>query len=143
RRHLLDMRPTQGAGALRGYGRAATGPGAVRAARVRRGVVRLVSGHPVVFVLKGAPIQWPRPRSPEVGSWGPSPDPGLTAIELLLGSTPFRASGCTPAREERLAGPRPSPIVELPLDRKSTRLNSSHVSISYAVFCLKKKSKTS
>src|SRR5699024_12692672 len=26
-------------------------------------------------------------------------------------------------------------------DRKSTRLNSSHVSISYAVFCLKKKTK--
>src|SRR5207249_11296449 len=26
-----------------------------------------------------------------------------------------------------------------PTDRKSTRLNSSHVSISYAVFCLKKK----
>src|SRR5271167_5129890 len=29
----------------------------------------------------------------------------------------------------------------LGLDRKSTRLNSSHVSISYAVFCLKKKKK--
>src|SRR5699024_12156199 len=28
------------------------------------------------------------------------------------------------------------------LDRKSTRLNSYHVSISYAVFCLKKKTKT-
>src|SRR5690242_21366562 len=28
------------------------------------------------------------------------------------------------------------------LDRKSTRLNSSHMSISYAVFCLKKKKKT-
>src|SRR5690242_10996878 len=27
------------------------------------------------------------------------------------------------------------------LDRKSTRLNSSHMSISYAVFCLKKKTK--
>src|SRR5699024_11706120 len=27
------------------------------------------------------------------------------------------------------------------LDRKSTRLNSSHVSISYAVFCLKKKNR--
>src|SRR5689334_24165198 len=27
-------------------------------------------------------------------------------------------------------------------DRKSTRLNSSHSSISYAVFCLKKKKKT-
>src|SRR5690348_17693207 len=29
--------------------------------------------------------------------------------------------------------------VELEKDRKSTRLNSSHPSISYAVFCLKKK----
>src|SRR5207302_10793033 len=32
--------------------------------------------------------------------------------------------------------------VELPTDRKSTRLNSSHVKISYAVFCLKQKSTT-
>src|SRR5699024_11670392 len=30
-------------------------------------------------------------------------------------------------------------VVIVKLDRKSTRLNSSHVSISYAVFCLKKK----
>src|SRR5699024_88576 len=30
-------------------------------------------------------------------------------------------------------------LLQLSLDRKSTRLNSSHVSISYAVFCLKKK----
>src|SRR2546426_7157217 len=30
-----------------------------------------------------------------------------------------------------------------PLDRKSTRLNSSHLVISYAVFCLKKKKKQS
>src|SRR3712207_8439622 len=29
-----------------------------------------------------------------------------------------------------------------PLDRKSTRLNSSHANISYAVFCLKKKNNT-
>src|SRR3712207_8843330 len=29
-----------------------------------------------------------------------------------------------------------------PLDRKSTRLNSSHANISYAVFCLKKKKNT-
>src|SRR5689334_23464799 len=41
-----------------------------------------------------------------------------------------------PARPERWsAWPRSS-------DRKSTRLNSSHSSISYAVFCLKKKKKT-
>src|SRR5690242_20900084 len=31
----------------------------------------------------------------------------------------------------------------LTLDRKSTRLNSSHMSISYAVFCLKKKKRCS
>src|SRR5436309_7782151 len=31
--------------------------------------------------------------------------------------------------------------VTQPRDRKSTRLNSSHVKISYAVFCLKKKKK--
>src|SRR5438477_9632476 len=35
------------------------------------------------------------------------------------------------------AAPRPGPT-----DRKSTRLNSSHMSISYAVFCLKKKKTT-
>src|SRR5690625_6567919 len=34
----------------------------------------------------------------------------------------------------------PLPIAQArPQDRKSTRLNSSHVAISYAVFCLKKK----
>src|SRR5437870_8844898 len=37
-------------------------------------------------------------------------------------------------------GERILPLVEL-RDRKSTRLNSSHVAISYAVFCLKKKKK--
>src|SRR5207253_10280027 len=32
-------------------------------------------------------------------------------------------------------------VIHANLDRKSTRLNSSHVAISYAVFCLKKKKK--
>src|SRR5207253_11353782 len=36
-------------------------------------------------------------------------------------------------------GPPAPGIVFKPEDRKSTRLNSSHVAISYAVFCLKKK----
>src|SRR5256885_8420178 len=36
--------------------------------------------------------------------------------------------------------PDPAPV--LALDRKSTRLNSSHLVISYAVFCLKKKTST-
>src|SRR5688572_31410961 len=33
------------------------------------------------------------------------------------------------------------PCLEVSTDRKSTRLNSSHSQISYAVFCLKKKKK--
>src|SRR5690554_7235448 len=37
-----------------------------------------------------------------------------------------------PSKFQRLGG-------RIPKDRKSTRLNSSHVRISYAVFCLKKK----
>src|SRR5688500_19441526 len=37
----------------------------------------------------------------------------------------------------------PSPRKAPPADRKSTRLNSSHLVISYAVFCLKKKNSTS
>src|SRR5690242_21631750 len=43
-----------------------------------------------------------------------------------------------PHRSPRLRAAR----VEANEDRKSTRLNSSHMSISYAVFCLKKKKKT-
>src|SRR5437899_9942519 len=35
----------------------------------------------------------------------------------------------------------PSPMPGTSGDRKSTRLNSSHLGISYAVFCLKKKKK--
>src|SRR5437588_5102205 len=34
-------------------------------------------------------------------------------------------------------------VVDVEQDRKSTRLNSSHTVISYAVFCLKKKNNTS
>src|SRR2546426_7687361 len=41
-------------------------------------------------------------------------------------------------RAAREAPPSARPIL---LDRKSTRLNSSHLVISYAVFCLKKKKK--
>src|SRR3712207_7474830 len=52
----------------------------------------------------------------------------------LLGDLELRAGGV-------LAGDAAG--FEEPADRKSTRLNSSHANISYAVFCLKKKNKTS
>src|SRR5438477_8105887 len=46
-------------------------------------------------------------------------------------------------REGRVAGVCCAPCrVPAARDRKSTRLNSSHMSISYAVFCLKKKTNT-
>src|SRR5438067_6125046 len=54
--------------------------------------------------------------------------------------SPFEVIG--PARVKELwplielGGSAETPAI---IDRKSTRLNSSHVSISYAVFCLKKK----
>src|SRR5699024_11691602 len=42
---------------------------------------------------------------------------------------------------ERQPGDPEDTLQPFSLDRKSTRLNSSHVSISYAVFCLKKKNR--
>src|SRR5438477_4355346 len=42
-------------------------------------------------------------------------------------------------RENHGPWPRAARRGHRPSDRKSTRLNSSHMSISYAVFCLKKK----
>src|SRR5438874_8775904 len=51
-----------------------------------------------------------------------------------------RWPGIAGASRLRVEGPLPCAL--LLQDRKSTRLNSSHVEISYAVFCLKKKNKT-
>src|SRR3712207_8472674 len=45
-------------------------------------------------------------------------------------------------REAVWSHPRPGPVLPCQRDRKSTRLNSSHANISYAVFCLKKKKTT-
>src|SRR5262245_62766097 len=47
--------------------------------------------------------------------------------------------GCT-RMFDSAHGPGGGGILQPLVDRKSTRLNSSHLGISYAVFCLKKKS---
>src|SRR5438876_8934112 len=54
-----------------------------------------------------------------------------------------RLTDCRPhATRQRMALPCAIlAATQLTVDRKSTRLNSSHPSISYAVFCLKKKKK--
>src|SRR3989442_8888893 len=69
--------------------------------------------------------------------------------EVLLGQRAdlpqeFRAHHGRAAADEahrvrlRGHGERGTPAEDRPSDRKSTRLNSSHVRISYAAFCLKK-----
>src|SRR5256886_4124293 len=54
--------------------------------------------------------------------------------DLVLGVLPRHESTASRARRRQRAR-----VAEQPQDRKSTRLNSSHSQISYAVFCLKKK----
>src|SRR2546422_5354963 len=75
---------------------------------------------------------------------------GINTGEALVGATKlgvgasqrwtFTATGSTTNVAARFAGSaQGGEIVMGPTDRKSTRLNSSHGYISYAVFCLKKK----
>src|SRR5947209_12741662 len=59
--------------------------------------------------------------------------PPRGARPRLVADEGRRAPGAPPEEDLRRRG--------RPRDRKSTRLNSSHANISYAVFCLKKKKK--
>src|SRR5690606_39802780 len=88
-----------------------------------------------------------------------SPAPSTAAPPVLLHSNPPRPSlpsfptrrssdlrtgqGLRPGHEEGRGAAGRSRFDRSPrLDRKSTRLNSSHVKISYAVFCLKQEMRT-
>src|SRR5256884_894341 len=59
--------------------------------------------------------------------------------DMRLGFRVHTRTGVTDSQHHVFAGPHPG---VKPGDRKSTRLNSSHGYISYAVFCLKKKNST-
>src|SRR5690625_3274282 len=108
----------------RAAGQAGAGPRHCRGSRVdpvgsRAGLLRVVDRRigPVTaapLVLHGG-----QPSQPSLGAFAP-------AFALLLsgGTMLLLQAGIGAARAQ---------------DRKSTRLNSSHVAISYAVFCLKKK----
>src|SRR5215510_15828767 len=67
----------------------------------------------------------------------------LFPYTTLFRSRPRAADGSRLARDLRFAREdvRADQRRHRGRDRKSTRLNSSHVAISYAVFCLKKKKK--
>src|SRR5688500_19589582 len=93
----------------------------------------------VPCTLRPPPLHsFPTRRSSDLsaGSISPEPDPhhfGVCAVSFINSKSNARFGGGR--RESAYAdrGVRPRP------DRKSTRLNSSHLVISYAVFCLKKK----
>src|SRR6266571_247508 len=111
---------------------------------------QLGGGHTLAAVLAGAVV-----TEEEVAAIGPQeaardldigkePDFFFLMIRrpprstLFPYTTLFRSGGAA----ESVAGSRAAWAFRLtlaPTDRKSTRLNSSHMSISYAVFCLKKK----
>src|SRR5262245_62708063 len=93
----------------------------------------LERGHPHAVDLEhviGAPaviIVAVRVAQVLVAGMGPFADEGAPALRALV---PVAFAGGGPAHHE---------FADLAIDRKSTRLNSSHLGISYAVFCLKKK----
>src|SRR5690606_40754419 len=64
-----------------------------------------------------------------------SPSAGIWPLREAVAVHVTQTRGVPVAPEEVVITPGAKPII---LDRKSTRLNSSHVKISYAVFCLKK-----
>src|SRR5688500_19328267 len=97
------------------------------------------STRPILSPL-AAPSMTPESHTPSLHdalpiSWDPIPDDGYTAAK--------KAGVLSESDLERVADVmksiKPMPAV---LDRKSTRLNSSHLVTSYAVSCLKKKRST-
>src|SRR5690349_22533311 len=68
-----------------------------------------------------------------------------TQTEVGIGADPGTPPPTADVPEIPAGSQAPPAATEPPpatTDRKSTRLNSSHVEISYAVFCLKKKKQT-
>src|SRR2546426_7762049 len=88
-----------------------------------RGAHVHVGGHPATAEARVV-------REPEVDALV------LGGAERIVGQVP-ETNLASPVGEDHVA-----PVaLQASLDRKSTRLNSSHLVISYAVFCLKKKKK--
>src|SRR5439155_24507786 len=87
---------------------------------------------------------FPTRRSSDLGGrHGVEGAAGRARLRAHLAHLLFLAEPILEGHEGGLLAP---PLLELAVaqaaDRKSTRLNSSHVAISYAVFCLKKKNLT-
>src|SRR3712207_7578443 len=76
--------------------------------------------------------------SPGVGHGDPSASP-CRHLARTQGGEASSVSGGGDVVRPHLPAARRTRSRRPPIDRKSTRLNSSHANISYAVFCLKKK----
>src|SRR5690606_30921935 len=120
---LVIMRVLQGVG---GAMMVPVGRMAVLNTAEKSDIVRLVAY--IVWPALVAPVIAPLAGGliTTYASW-----PWMFLINIPLGVVAFVAAW---RLVDSIAAPTPPP-----LDRKSTRLNSSHVKISYAVFCLKKK----
>src|SRR5439155_21083344 len=80
---------------------------------------------------------FPTRRSSDLQQW-----PGVFAASLCLANAFFAWKWLPESKKPHANAPARKPVWHgVWADRKSTRLNSSHVAISYAVFCLKKKKK--
>src|SRR5438067_9418833 len=79
---------------------------------------------------------WPRPRGIAL-DWADRHERAMKTVFAKAGSV--RGDWFVVDASDKTLGRLASQIAHRLKDRKSTRLNSSHVSISYAVFCLKKK----
>src|SRR3712207_7954574 len=105
------------------------------------GIIALIVLAVFLFIVAASGVRIvPQARAGVVerlGRYARTLDPGLALI------IPFvdRVKPLIDLREQVVTFP-PQPVItedNLVVDRKSTRLNSSHANISYAVFCLKKK----
>src|SRR5699024_11293795 len=103
------------------------------AGRLRRGRVRDELG------LFGLEVFEP---ADELVVLGIGDEQGVLVVRGPVLLDPLRQLGMGPGTLGRIRQIDRGQVEGRPVDRKSTRLNSSHVSISYAVFRLKKKTNT-
>src|ERR1035441_8954818 len=105
---------------------------------------RLLTALAAALIIAGCGSTSTRPQSPQSPqSPPPPPPPQATSVLTFTGVLDFARSsislgnytfkgGCADGDSGALTGVRFKPVTG---DRKSTRLNSSHLGISYAVFC--------
>src|SRR5437868_10473928 len=100
-------------------------------------VVMLIA--PLAFAQTGSTHKKPATTTEPITVTGtiiPTPEEGAAAAHQPAKTFVVREDKSNHPGRYVLNGP--GHVVDKSGDRKSTRLNSSHVSISYAVFCLKK-----